>query len=100
MADRWDGGLEGLAAAALFSLASGAAGWHWLRWSARRDPRRFAAAVLGGLVARLLAVGVFAALIVLAGGADVRVALIAVAALHVVFGVVEIVYLHGTGTLE
>jgi hypothetical protein len=32
--------------------------------------------------------------------AHLAVALVSVAALHVVFGMVEIVYLHGMGTLE
>lgn len=100
VADRWDGGLEGLVAGALFSLASGVAGWHWLRAGARGDPRRFVASVFGGLLARLLAVGVFAVTLVLVDGPHVAVALVAVAALHVVFGAVEIVYLHGMGTLE
>ena len=52
------------------------------------------------LLARLLAVGVFAVVLVLIDGPHVAVALVAVAALHVVFGAVEIVYLHGMGTLE
>jgi hypothetical protein len=98
--DRWEGGLEGLAAGAIFSLASGVAGWQWLKAAARRSPRRFVAAVFGSLVARLAGVGVFAALLAVTGVAHLAVALVSVAALHVVFGMVEVVYLHGTGTLE
>lgn len=100
LVDRWEGGLAGLAAGALFSLASGTAGWQWLLANVRRNPRRFVAAVFGSLLARLLAIGAFTAALVGIGGTDLAVALVTVAALHVVFGVVEIVYLHGTGTLE
>lgn len=97
--DRWDGGREGLLAGVGFSVASLALGFHWIRWSVARGGKTFIVAVMGSLTARVVATLVFAMAVALGTSADLVVALLTVAAMHVVFGMIEVAYLHGTEAL-
>lgn len=97
--DRWPGGREGLVAGLTFSLLSFGAGFHALRWGARRGGSRFFAAVLGSTLVRLLALGALGLALARATDADVAVALVTVVALHFVLGTFEIVYLKRTDAL-
>lgn len=99
LVDRWAGGREGLGAGVAFSLASLALGFHWIRWSVAEGGKAFVTAVLGGMTVRVLATLAFALGVAFGTGAHLAVALLTVVALHIVFGVVEIAYLHGTETL-
>lgn len=83
-----------------FSLVSAGAGYHWVRWSVARGDRAFLASVLGGTLARMVAVVVFALALAFATEVDLAVTLVTVAALHVVFGIVEMAYFHTAGILE
>ena len=96
----WEGGAPGLAAGAAFSFVSLAAGHHGIRWGASRGGSAFLAAVVGATVARVVALPVFALGLAFGTDAHLAVALVTVVVLHVVFGIVEIVYLKRTGTLE
>lgn len=97
--DRWDGGRTGLLAGASFSLASLALGFHWIRWSVANGGKAFVVAVMGGTTARILATLVFALAVALGTSANPAVALLTVVAMHIVFGLIEIAYFHGTGSL-
>jgi len=98
--DRFEGGQGGLVAGLAFTFLSVGAGYHALRWGARRGDRGFVTAALGSTVARLLAFVVFA--LIAAGATDVHVAvaLLTAVAAHFVFGAFEIVYLKRTDGLS
>lgn len=96
LVDGLDGGRSGLLAGLAFSLASVVLGYHWLRWSARREGRTFLIAALGGFTARVAAVLLFALAIAFGTAANLVVALLTVAVLHVLLGFVEIAYFHRT----
>lgn len=100
LVDGLPGGPAGLTAGLLFSLVSLAAGYHWVRWSAGRGDRPFMTALLGGFLARVLGILVFASALAFATRVNLSVALLTVVAAHFVLGVVEIVYLNRTGALE
>jgi len=97
--DRWPGGREGLLAGLAFSLASFGAGFHALRWGARRGGSRFFAAVLGSTLARLLALLALGLALARVVDADVTIALLTVVGLHFVLGTFEIAYLMRTDAL-
>ena len=97
--DRWPGGREGLVAGLAFSLLSFGAGFHALRWGARRGGSKFFAAVLGSTLVRLVALLALGLTLARAADADVTVALVTVVALHFVLGTFEIVYLKRTDAL-
>ena len=97
--DRWPGGREGLLAGIAFSLASSGAGFHALRWGARRGGSRFFAAVLGSTLGRLVALLALGFVLARFSRPDVAVALVTVVALHFVLGTFEIVYLKRTNAL-
>jgi hypothetical protein len=97
--DRWPGGREGLVAGLAFSLLSFAAGYHALRWGARRGGSKFFAAVLGSTLVRLAGILALGFALARAVDADLTVALVTVVALHFVLGTFEIVYLQRTDAL-
>lgn len=97
--DRWPGGREGLVAGLAFSLLSFAAGYHALRWGARRGGSKFFAAVLGSTLVRLAGILALGFALARAVDADLTVALVTVVALHFVLGTFEIVYLKRTEAL-
>ncbi|HET9334555.1 MAG TPA: hypothetical protein VFQ21_13355 [Gemmatimonadota bacterium] len=97
--DRWPGGREGLVAGLAFSLLSFGAGFHALRWGARRGGSKFFAAVLGSTLVRLVALLALGLTLARAADADVTVALMTVVALHFVLGTFEIMYLKRTDAL-
>jgi hypothetical protein len=97
--DRWPGGREGLVAGLAFSLLSFAAGYHALRWGARRGGSKFFAAVLGSTLVRLAGILALGFALARAVDADLTVALVTVVALHFVLGTFEIVYLKRTDAL-
>ena len=99
LVDRWPGGREGLVAGLAFSLLSFGAGFHALRWGARRGGSKFFAAVLGSTLVRLVALLALGLTLARAADADVTVALVTVVALHFVLGTFEIVYLKRTDAL-
>jgi len=94
------GGPGGLAAGLAFSFASLGLGHHAVRRGAARGERPFLAAVLGGTAARVLALAAFALGLAYGTGLDLVVALLTVVAAHIVFGIVDVVYLQRTGALE
>lgn len=96
---RFDGGRPGLALGLGFSLASLAIGFHWIRWSARGEGKRFVAAVMGSMTARVVATLVFALVVAFGTTANLAVALLTVVAMHIVFGMIEVAYFHGTEAL-
>lgn len=97
--DRWDGGREGLLAGLAFSLASLAAGFHWVRWSVASGGKAFVVAVMGSTTVRILATVAFALAVALGTSANLAVALLTVVAMHIVFGMIEIAYFHRTEAL-
>jgi hypothetical protein len=97
--DRWPGGREGLVAGLAFSLLSFAAGYHALRWGARRGGSTFFAAVLGSTLVRLVGILALGFALARAVDADLTIALVTVVALHFVLGTFEIVYLKRTDAL-
>lgn len=97
--DRYDGGAAGLYAGLGFAVVSAVAGFHGLRWSARRSQHHFAAAVLGGMLIRLVAVGVFAVALSRVPAVHLAVALLTIVTAQLVFAGLEIVYLKRTGAL-
>lgn len=97
--DRYAGGAAGLYAGLAFSVVSAVAGFLWLRWSAGRSQHHFAAAVLGGMLVRLVAVGVFAVTLSRLAAVHLAVALLTIVMAQLVFAGLEIVYLKRTGTL-
>lgn len=97
--DRLDGGRAGLLAGLGFSIASLASGFHWIRWSVARGGKEFVVAVLGSMTARVVGTILFALVVAFGTAANVAVALLTVVAMHIVFGVIEIAYLHGTEAL-
>lgn len=94
-----DGGPAGLVAGLAFSLASTGLGFHWIRRSAGRGDRHFTTALLGGFLARVVALLAFAFALAFATTANLAVALLTVVATHLVLGLGEIVYLHRTDAL-
>lgn len=99
LVEHLDGGPAGLLAGTLFSVSSLALGHHWIRWSARRAPGRFAGAVMGVFAARVVALIVFALGLAFATGVDMTVALLTVVASHLTLGALELVYLKRTDAL-
>lgn len=99
LVDRFDGGRAGLGLGLAFSLASLAIGFHWIRWSAAGEAKRFVAAVMGSLTARVVATLVFALVVAFGTTANLAVALLTVVAMHIVFGMIEIAYFHRTEAL-
>lgn len=97
--DRYDGGATGLYAGLGFSVVSALAGFHWLRWSVGRSQHHFAAAVLGGMLVRLVAVGVFAVALSRLPAVHLAVALLTIVTAQLIFAGLEIVYLKRTGAL-
>jgi len=98
--DRFEGGRDGLVAGIVFAFLSVGAGYHALRWGARRGNRGFVAAALGSMVVRILAFVVFALIVAGVTDAHVAVALLSAVAAHFVFGAFEIVYLKRTDGLS
>lgn len=100
LVDRLEGGPQGLAAGLGFSIASFGLGHHWIRRSARRDPRRFVGALLGVFAARVVALLGFALVLALTTEAHLAAALLTVVAAHFALGAAEVVYLQRTDGLE
>ena len=98
--DRWPGGREGLGVGLGFSLVSLGAGYHALRWGARRGGSRFFAAVVGSTLARLAGLVALGLALAWASDAHVAVALLTVVAMHLVLGTFEILYLKRTDALQ
>lgn len=94
-----EGGRLGLVAGLLFSVASFAVGYHWIRWGATRGGATFTTAVLGGVLGRLLGLLVFALVLAFGTTADVAVGLLTAVGAHFVLAAAEIVYLSRTGSL-
>lgn len=97
--DRWDGGRQGMLAGTAFSLASLALGFHWIRWSVASGGKAFVVAVMGSMTARIVATLAFALGLAFGTVANLAVALLTVVGMHIVFGLIEIVYLHRTESL-
>jgi hypothetical protein len=94
-----DGGRPAFIAGLVFSMVSVAVGFHWIRWSASRRGTHFLAAALGGFLARVVGLLIFA--LALAAGTDLNlsVALLTVVVAHLVFGMAEVAYVNRTGGL-
>jgi hypothetical protein len=99
LVDHLAGGPAGLLAGIAFSVSSLGLGHHWIRWSVRRAPGRFAGAVMGAFAARVVALIAFALGLAFGTGVDVTVALLTVVASHLTLGALELVYLKRTDAL-
>lgn len=93
------GGSTGLAAGLAFSFVSLGLGFHWIRWSVGRGNRHFTAALLGGTLARIIGLMVFALAVAYGTNLNLAVALVSAVTGFFLMAVYEIIYLHRTGIL-
>ena len=97
--DRFPGGRAGLVAGLVYSAVSLGLGHHWIVRSVSGPVRRFAIALLGGFLARVMGLLAFALAIAYATDANLAVALLTVVGAHLVFGMAEIAYLQRVDAL-
>ena len=97
--DRWPGGREGLLAGLAFSLVSLGAGYHALRWGARRGDTKLFGALVGATLVRLVGLAVLGIALARSSLAHLEVALLTVVIMHFVLGTLEILYLKRTDAL-
>ncbi|HET6617257.1 MAG TPA: hypothetical protein VFH69_05560 [Gemmatimonadota bacterium] len=97
--DRWPGGREGLLAGLAFSLVSLGAGYHALRWGARRGDTKLFGALVGATLARLVGIALLGIVLSRSSLANLEVTLLTVVVLHFVLGTFEILYLKRSDAL-
>jgi hypothetical protein len=97
--DRWPGGREGLLAGIAFSLVSLGAGYHALRWGARRGDTKLFGALVGSTLARLAGIALLGIALSRGSTAHLETALLTVVGMHFVLGTFEILYLKRTDAL-